>query len=73
MWISVGCGNYEDTIRQQQVLNFFFFFYRQPVKVVEEKEREKCRERNGEKERNVNVRESQKSNFFLGFRDRFRR
>ena len=25
MWISVGCGNYEDTIRQQQVLNFFFF------------------------------------------------
>ena len=38
------------------------------MKVVEEKEREKCRERNGEKERNVNVRESQKSNFFLGFR-----
>ena len=57
MWISVGCGNYEDTIRQQQVLNFFFF-YQQPVKVVEEKEREKCRERNGEKERNVNVGES---------------
>ena len=58
MRISVGCGNYEDTIRQQQVLNFFFC--RQPVEVVKEKERGKRREREGE---------SQKSNFFFGFRE----
>ena len=52
MWISVVCGNY-DTIRQQQVLNFFFSW--QLMEVVEEKERERIRKR-----------ESQKLKHFLG-------
>ena len=38
-----------------EIVEVFFFFGRQPVEVVEEKERE----------RNVNERESKKSNFFL--------